>query len=488
VTCAANRSVSKIFLTHSFQILSTHCFQKCSTNCFQMHFPMLPRTSEDSYVKAQQCVVGENIGQSFEGGLPAISSELHPELKSAGLHDLGGHGREEVSHAPAECHEHEAVLEWALGTQYVLLPGKLLFSVVSEHKPTSQQMMGNSGVDFFSCELHESYLPFNQEIGPVNLGTVFAFWELLNSRLAESKGKPLVYYTVNQPAHISNAAFLLGAYLVLEHKFSAVSAVDVFERIEPSPFPDILDVSGMNQFSLSLRDCVSSVEIAVQLGWFDPHNFNVDEYWQFEHPEGGDLSRIGDKFIAFKGPVTNPRKEQQAHEPGTYASMFAGMGVSAVVRLNEPTTYDAEEFTKRGIKHYELEFPDCASPPRSIVKRFLDICDQENGLVAVHCKAGLGRTGTLIALWMMRRRKFSAKEAIAWVRIARPGSVIGSQQLFLQKCERRPWEGNVMCKRNSVVDLDAAAIAAALAVKFGAECVQRSNCAATGCYVKQEGL
>ena len=53
------------------------------------------------------------------------------------------------------------------------------------------------------------------------------------------------------------------------------------------------------------------------------------------------------------------------------------------------------------------------------------------GAVAVHCKAGLGRTGTLIALYLMTERGFSAREAMGWLRIMRPGSVIGEQQQFL---------------------------------------------------------
>jgi len=45
--------------------------------------------------------------------------------------------------------------------------------------------------------------------------------------------------------------------------------------------------------------------------------------------------------------------------------------------------------------------------------------------------AGLGRTGTLIACFIMKHYKFTAAEAIAWIRICRPGSVIGPQQEFL---------------------------------------------------------
>ena len=47
--------------------------------------------------------------------------------------------------------------------------------------------------------------------------------------------------------------------------------------------------------------------------------------------------------------------------------------------------------------------------------------------------AGLGRTGTLIACYLMKHFKFSAAETIAWCRICRPGSVIGPQQNFLEE-------------------------------------------------------
>lgn len=45
--------------------------------------------------------------------------------------------------------------------------------------------------------------------------------------------------------------------------------------------------------------------------------------------------------------------------------------------------------------------------------------------------AGLGRTGTLIACYIMKHYRMTAAETIAWVRICRPGSVIGPQQQFL---------------------------------------------------------
>ena len=44
--------------------------------------------------------------------------------------------------------------------------------------------------------------------------------------------------------------------------------------------------------------------------------------------------------------------------------------------------------------------------------------------------AGLGRTGTLIACYMMKHLKFTAAECIGWMRLCRPGTVIGERKLL----------------------------------------------------------
>lgn len=47
--------------------------------------------------------------------------------------------------------------------------------------------------------------------------------------------------------------------------------------------------------------------------------------------------------------------------------------------------------------------------------------------------AGLGRTGTLIGCYMMKHYNLTAAETIAWIRICRPGSIIGPQQNFVEE-------------------------------------------------------
>jgi cell division cycle 14 len=61
----------------------------------------------------------------------------------------------------------------------------------------------------------------------------------------------------------------------------------------------------------------------------------------------------------------------------------------------------------------------------------MDIAEADRGVIAIHCKAGLGRTGTLIGCYAMKHFKIPAAPFIGWIRIARPGSILGPQQHYL---------------------------------------------------------
>ena len=152
---------------------------------------------------------------------------------------------------------------------------------------------------------------------------------------------------------------------------------------------------------------------------------------------------VSGKLIAFSGPrdlggakfVDDPARGSRNFSPAHYAEIFRDLDVSDVVKLNEEA-YDARAFEDAGIKHHALVFADCTEPPGPLVAAFLAIVDAAKGAVAVHCKAGLGRTGTLIAVYMMRSHGFTARTAMGWLRVMRPGSVIGTQQGFLCRVQR----------------------------------------------------
>jgi cell division cycle 14 len=200
-------------------------------------------------------------------------------------------------------------------------------------------------------------------------------------------------------------------------------------------------------FGLHLEWCIRGLSRAKELGWVDAATFDVHDYERFDCPASFNANKITPKFIAFAGPVAKrPGMDwnEYMHEPEEFVEEFKKRGVSTVVRLNEPSTYDKAVFERAGIHVVDLEFRDCTNPSVAIIKGFLDTVDSAEGVVAVHCLAGLGRTGTLIAIHMMKHNGFSGLEAMGLVRLMRPGSILGPQQEFLKSMENAVWDGNLI--------------------------------------------
>ena len=191
-----------------------------------------------------------------------------------------------------------------------------------------------------------------------------------------------------------------------------------------------------------------------QAGYFDFDDFDCDEYEHYEKVQNGDFNwLVPEKFIAFCGPHPQSKIDNgyPLHAPESYFPYFRLHNVTTIVRLNRKI-YDAKRFTRNGFQHEDLFFTDGSTPTDEILQKFLTICEESPGAIAVHCKAGLGRTGSLIGCYMMKHWKWTALETIAWLRVCRPGSIIGHQQEWMIEKEPEMWkQGDYFRKINKNV-------------------------------------
>ncbi len=112
--------------------------------------------------------------------------------------------------------------------------------------------------------------------------------------------------------------------------------------------------------------------------------------------------------------------------------------VQAVVTMTERAL--PEDWT-RDMDYLHVPTPDFTAPDVDRLDEavsFIHEQIQQNRPVMVHCAAGLGRAGTVLACYFVRHHGYSADAAITMIREKRPGSVQSEAQetaiKYYEKC------------------------------------------------------
>ncbi|XP_073510798.1 protein tyrosine phosphatase domain-containing protein 1-like [Phyllobates terribilis] len=153
-------------------------------------------------------------------------------------------------------------------------------------------------------------------------------------------------------------------------------------------------------------------------------------------------SWITDEILATSRPSTRLIQDYKITE------QFHKYGIRSLINAQHPWehghcgdsldpesgfSYRPQDFMDSGISFYNFGLPDFGVVP---VPRILDAMKViafalQEGRVAVHCHAGLGRTGLLIACYLIYACRVRAADAIRFLRLRRPGSIQTGSQVSL---------------------------------------------------------
>lgn len=103
-------------------------------------------------------------------------------------------------------------------------------------------------------------------------------------------------------------------------------------------------------------------------------------------------------------------------------------GIKSIVTMTETALPQA---WIKNVNYLHIPTEDLSAPDMEKIDSVVDFIHQRlecNVPVMVHCAAGIGRTGTILACYLIKYQNHSAKNAIDKVRKKRPGSVQSESQ------------------------------------------------------------
>lgn len=99
-------------------------------------------------------------------------------------------------------------------------------------------------------------------------------------------------------------------------------------------------------------------------------------------------------------------------------------GVKAIVTVREVPL--PKEWMENGTGYMHLRVDDFGAPPPEEIDAAVEFIEKQiadNHPVTVHCAAGKGRTGVILAAYLVKNEGLGPQEAIDKIRAMRPGSI-----------------------------------------------------------------
>mmetsp|Transcript_18460 Transcript_18460/g.25880 ORF Transcript_18460/g.25880 Transcript_18460/m.25880 type:complete len:168 (+) Transcript_18460:226-729(+) len=122
-----------------------------------------------------------------------------------------------------------------------------------------------------------------------------------------------------------------------------------------------------------------------------------------------------------------------------YLKELKNFNVKYLVRACEPS-YSTDKLKAESIQVFDLPFPDGSAPTEQIIVDWLSVVrtmtKEKNGIIGVHCVAGLGRAPVLVAIALIELGA-SYDDAIEMIREKRKGAINAKQLKFLKSYHPR---------------------------------------------------